>query len=302
MRVVAALFACGLLAACAVQPGAAPPGTASTASAIDAAFTEDPRPEPTPLPARTPVSRLQREIERLPSAELARWIFPEEAGRIARVELFPARWGVLTYAYFWDAPRPTSSTGVCEVTGRGVSFRVENENSLTHQQRLDPPLTPFQTMSERRFRVAGSTLAGAAAPDCSSEEPYWRWAEAPSPEALHVAANLMEQAQGRARRSGSLGFRLSCRNMPEPEGGTDTARPSCSDARGFLQRLAPSLIKRVGRTQCEGEISRGSGGGCLAAEYHDPEAPGTYRFYMVRLAGTRAPQAVEIIEGMMPPH
>ena len=298
MRSLAMFLGFGLLTGCmaATQTGSGP----STASASRAAFTVAPRPEPTPLPALSPATRTNREIERLGSAELARWILPDRAGEIAAAELFPARWGITMAAYLWRAPRPAGPRGVCQVDGWSVGFQPEN-GSLTPQQSLDPPLRPAWTLPERRFRVAGSTLDTSETPDCTAGRPFWRWSEAPSAEAIHRAVDLMEQAQVRARRPGPPGFRLGCTRMRIDEATGATSDRACPDPRAFLQLLTPDLIKRVLEGPCEGDIDAAPGGGCVIVEYHDPNAPGTYSVYMVRLAGQAIPQSVEIVQGMLPP-
>lgn len=296
MRIGVALLCTALVSACAV-PAEKQVGVPSVRSASLAAFTVRPQPEPTPLPQLQPSARPQRQIEGMTAAELARWILPAEASRIAAAELFPARWGVLTYAYLWEAPRPAGPPGVCEVSGWGVGFRIENENSLNETQRLDPPLRPAFTIPERRFRVVGSTLVGGAPTACVVGRPYWGWSEAPSAEALHRSARLMEQAQ---RSPGS--FRLGCRQMRIDERTGTTSETECADGRGLLRRLTPDLIKRVRSTRCEGDFTRSSEGECIAAEYHDPTAPGTHSLYMVRIAGEDRPRAIDIVQGMLPPH
>ena len=115
MRAVPTLLALSLLGACASAVPTA--GGPSTASASQAAFTLDPRPEPIPLPMLAPATRTNREIERMESAALARWILPAQANEIAAVEIYPARWGVITSAFLWRAPRPAGPRGVCEGDG-----------------------------------------------------------------------------------------------------------------------------------------------------------------------------------------
>jgi hypothetical protein len=301
MRLVSTLFAASLTAGCAatgpVTGGSVAP--ASTASASTAAFTVDPRPEPTPLGPRSPTSRPNREIEQMASAELARWILPEQAGEVASAEIFPPRWGVITYAYLWQAPRPAGPSGVCQVDGWGVGFRIENERSLTPQQSINPPLAPAWTVPERRFRVPGSIRAPLT-PEACATGLYWRWSEAPSAEALHAAAALVEEAQQGSGR-GATGFRLTCTQMKIDEASGITTDRACAEPRAFLKSLTPELIKRVRRSACEGDISATGEGECIAIEYHDPQAPGTHSIYMIRIAGRDVPRAVEIVQGMLPP-
>jgi hypothetical protein len=281
--------------ACATQSDN--PVSPSVRSASDAAFTGSTAAEPTPLPSLQPTSRPQRQIEAMSAADLAGWILPAEAPGIAAAELFPARWGVLTSAYLWQAPRPAGPAGVCGIVGWGVGFRIENENSLSDTQRLDPPLRPVFTVPERRFRVVGSTLSGGVPRACRVGQPYWGWSEAPSAEVLHRAARLTEQAQ---RNPGPL--RLTCRQMRIDERTGDMSEADCADARGILRRLTPDLIKRVMSTPCEGDLTRFAEGQCIAVEYHDPDASGTHSLYMVRIAGAERPAAIDIVQGMLPPH
>lgn len=296
MRSLPTLLIASILPGCAVPEPTRSPGTASASMA---AFTVDPRPEPTPLSPRAPTSRPNREVERMPSRELARWILPEHAGQITAAEIFPARWGVITYAYLWRAPDPVRALGVCQVDGWGVGFQVENERSLTPQQSVDPPLRPAWTVPERRYRVTGK-VGPLSAASCASPTPYWRWSEAPSAEAIGRAAGLIEQAQ-KIAGGRSSGLRLSCTRMVTDDATGNSIDRPCDDPPAFLQRLTPDLIKRVRSSQCAGEISHASEGECVAVEYHDPAAPGSFSIYMVRITGGDTPKAVEIVQGMLPP-
>lgn len=270
---------------------------------MDTAFVDLPRAAATPLPPLAPASRLQRQIEAMTAAELARWIVPAQAERIASAELFPSRWGRLAAAYLWQAPRPTDLPGLCRIDGWLIGFNVPNERSLSYEQHLNPPLVPASMTAEQRFRVVGSTRGPEAAePDCATGQPYWNWSVAPSAEIIHRAAALIEQAQIRAASSGRLGFTLRCSQWRMDAAQISSPDHRCADSRGLLRDLAPHLIKRVNSTPCEGEFSRLAEGDCLAVQYQDPAAPDTHSFYLVRIAGTRTPLSIDIVQGMLPPH
>lgn len=289
MRNVAGLCVALSLGACVAGPPALP--GASTASAITAAFTQEPAVEPVPLPPLSPSSRRQREIEAMTAPALAQWIFPTRSAEFSTAELYPARWGVLAYALIWREPRSAGPPGICEVSGTGISFRIEGEARLTPQQRLDPPLQPFQTIEERRFRVAGSTEPGTADPECAAGRPYWDWSRAPSAAAIHRAANLMERARARVGARRNPGFSLACSQMRTDERSGASSIVACPDPVALLLQLRPALIQRVRKTACQGDISAVSEGPCIAIEYDDPAAPGTHSFYAVRPPPTAATPA-----------
>jgi hypothetical protein len=284
------------LGACvAAEPG----GDRSAMEPLEAAIGSPVPAEPIPISAS---SRPESDVKRMSASEIAGWVLPPaEAARIARVETVSGFVPWMSYAGLYEAPRAYASLpGLCEARGWGIFFRIENESRLSQQQRLDPPLDPYQRMPVRGYRIIGSTIAEPAnPPQCAAAAPYREWFEAPSAEAAHQAVRLVEQAQ--ARRAG---YSLSCTSLRSEEGKADFVTLACPDARLLLGQLRPHLIKRVGAASCDG-LARATSGRCWGIEYHDPQAPGTHSIYSVRIAAGPArsgPTEVHIAQGMLPPH
>jgi hypothetical protein len=83
--------------------------------------------------------------------------------------------------------------------------------------------------------------------------------------------------------------------------GQEPAFPRCPNATALLKQLTPNLIKRVQRAECTSETGT-SPRGCLMIEYHDPASPGTHSFYAVKMVDEPRPRAIQITQGMLPPH
>ena len=255
-----------------------------------------PPPEPVLLPPLSPPTRLDSEIGRMSHAELARWILPAEAGRIVRADLHRGHVPRIGAVSLLTEARPSGRAGLCELRGWTVSLRVPNENALDYRQHLDPPLQPYQYTPLVKWKTAGSTLAAGPAPDCAAAMASGGWFEAPSAESAHRALSLVERAQARPQ-----GVRISCRLFRYDEARQDVVHPPCPDPAALLRQLRPNLVKRVRPADCTAATGA-SARGCLAVEYDDPASPGTHSFYAVSLADEPRLSALEIVQGMLPPH
>ncbi len=246
--------------------------------------------EPVPLPQPTPSTRLQSDLSKASPADIARWALPAaEARAIAAAELLTGFTPRANAIALYEQPRSADYAGLCEVRGYEVWLRVPNENSLTYEQHLDPPLQPYQYRPITRWKVTGSTLGGESA--CAAERPNRDWIPAPSAEVLHRALSFVERAQ-----RGLLRPRLHCRQLRMEEG-PGFATPACPDARAVLARLTPDLVRRVRTEECEGA----AGARGLAIEYHDPAAPGTHSLYVVSLPEAAPAGSLRITQAMLPP-
>lgn len=296
MRIPVLLASVASLCACVAAPEPAVEMEASARVAIEEAMRTAPAAEPITIGLLTPPTRRETEIRALSHEALARWILPDaEAAQVVRTELRRGRMPQLTGIALYAAPVATAHPGLCAVRGWDAWLRVPNESSLSYEQHLDPPLQPFQYTPALRYRILGSTVAAArmAPPDCAAALLYNDWFEGPSAQAVHRAANLVEQAQQSTR-----GVRLACQRLRHDE--TRGLHPvACTDAEAVLQRLTPDLIKRVRPADCD---VAPSDAGCLGIEYHDPYAPGTHSFYAVTVPNEARPRFLQITQGMMPPH
>jgi hypothetical protein len=284
-----------LAGGCASAP-AAPDPQGSFERASTAAFQSTPRAEPVPLPPLRPPSRLQSELQRMRQADIAHWILPaDEAARIVAADLVSGFLPRLSAVSLYEAPRRAGPPGVCSVAGHDIWLRVPDENSLTYEQHLDPPLQPYMRQPFVRWRIVGSTLADVRRnpPDCGAALPLSDWFDAPSAEALFRAVTTVEQAQrGRTRP------RLECRQLRYEEARQDFATPACPDPRALLERLTPDLIRRVRPADCEIATSARA---CLGIEYHDPAAPRTHSLYVVTVPDEDRPAWIQITQAMLPP-
>lgn len=245
-----------------------------------------------PLPPRNPPSIIQSTLERMPTAEVARWALPEHAERIVRVEFVRVWMPEIRYGAFYERAQASDRPGVCRVFVHGVNFRNYREQELTYQQHLDPPLEPYQTTDFHQYKVLGSTLTGDAATQaaCEAALPYKDWFEAPSDDAVFRAANLVERA-----RVGPSALRLTCRETvisSEPVSPTKACDP-----RAYLEKLTPNLIKRIDGVPCEGEVLGGVTGPCWKLTYHDPRSVGTGSEFHVLAAEGR----VDLYQQILPP-
>jgi hypothetical protein len=284
-----------LVGGCAANPSA-PDARRSFERASTAAHQSTPRAEPVPLPPLRPASRLQSELQQMAQAEIARWILPPEAAnRVVAAHLVSGHMPRVSAISLYEAPRPAGPPGLCAIAGDDVWLRVPDENSLTYQQHLDPPLQPYQRQPFVRWKVVGSTLADLrhGPPDCGSALPYSDWFEAPSAEALFRAVTTVEQAQ-----RGRFHPRLECRQLRYDEALQDFAVPACPNPRALLERFTPDLIVRVRPADCE---IAPSPKGCLGVEYHDPAAPRTHSLYVVVLPDEDRPAWIQITQAMLPP-
>lgn len=244
------------------------------------------------LPARTPPSIIQSTLEKMPTAEVARWALPDHADRIVRVEFVRVWMPEIRYGGFFERPQASDQRGVCRVFVHGVNFRNYREQELTYQQHLDPPLEPYQVTDQYKYKVLGSTLTGDAASQaaCEAALPYHDWFEAPSDDAVFRAANIVERA-----RVGPSAFRLSCTEMVAGSGEQVTPTRAC-DPRAYLEKLTPNLIKRINGAPCEGALA-GVAGPCWELTYHDPRAVGTGSEFHVLAAEGR----VDLSQVLLPP-
>ena len=300
----AALASLALLGACATAP-AGPPGvgegyewgtlpTSPTPLPPERQMFVTPEPRPVALPARTPPAIVQSELLRMPWAEVARWALPEHAATTTRVELTRGWMPEINLGWFFERPTATQYPGVCQVRARGVNFRKHNENALTYQQHLDPPLEPYQVWDYTKYRVLGSTLDGSAATDasCAASLPYADWFEAPSGLGVFYALQHIDRAKGWPRD-----YRLSCTEQTfDQDTVTHGARPC--DARAYLEKLTPNLIKRIDGVKCEGVLTAAPIGPCWKIVYHDPRTPGSSSEFHV-LAGQGV---VHMNQELLPPH
>ncbi len=295
MRKCIVLLAMAGLGACAAQRigpdmGTVPPADVGSSAAA---------PAPVQLPALSPASRPQREIERMSAAEIARWVVPAEASSFASIELIPARWGGLHYAILWQAPR-AAGAGTCEISGTAIWFQTVDESKLTYQERLNPPLRPYQISPERRWKVVGSTVAGSmpSAAECEAAAPHWRWPSGPSAAALFEAANLLEQAQLQAAAKRAR-YAYRCTQWHHPEGAETSVERSCPT--GTIQKFTPLGMQSVKQVQCTGLLAAVTRGRCWEMDYELREGDGHF-YYTVQLGGAGRPDAVWIKQYLPPPH
>lgn len=252
------------------------------------------------LPRLEPIERSQRDIETLAAAELIRWIVPLETARLVESEVIPSRWGRLRHLGLWEAPMPAGPPNLCVVTGLIVTLETD-ENKLTPQQSIDPPLRPAEISPARRWRVVGSTLSEGPQPTqatCASAKPYYQWPETTSGAALFEAANLVEQAQVEARRR-RASYSYRCVQTFYDEGASDLSRRYCPT--GFIQKLTPDRIRRVDEATCATDLPPVKGGRCWKLDYELREGDG-YFYYTVLVGGTSRPQALFIEQYIPPPH
>jgi hypothetical protein len=205
----------------------------------------------------------------------------------------------------YEAPRPTRRPGLCEVVQHVFLMREPANHALRPQHQFDRPREPYQSHTKRDFRIGGSTLKtydpSSFEAACWDRPPMDGYFKAPTTAVAWTGATLMEQAQAGLRGPRAPAFRFSCAQFAsEPEGGFTGARTPCRDARGAIAALAPHLLRFVKVIPCEGTLA--GPGACYEYDYRDPEAQESYRFWSVKIRGTDRPLAVELEQGMYPPH
>ena len=257
-------------------------------------------PAPTPLPALSPASRRQRDIEGMSAADFARWVLPAEAGLFAKLELTPSRWGQLGYAILWQAPRAAGPAATCEISGTGIWLQVVDENKLGDQERLNPPLRPYQISPERRWKVIGRTVGGSrpSAAECDAAAPHSQWPAGPSAAGLFEAANLLEQAQLQAQAKRAR-YAYRCTQWHYPEGAETSVERPC--ATGTIQKFTPLRMRSAKQVQCIGLLAAARRGRCWELDYELREGEGFF-YYTVRVGGAGRPEAVWIAQYVPPPH
>jgi hypothetical protein len=297
MRIALSLVAAAALSACAAVPPASQQGAQPTVQIAlpPAQLYVIPEVRFTALPPREPPAIVQSRLVKMPYAEVARWALPEHAATTTRVELLSFWMPEITLGWFYETPFVTQFPGVCEVRARGVNFRKHNERTLTYQQHLDPPLEPYQVHDTRRFRVLGSTLelGAATSASCAATLPYKDWFEAPSAESVWRAVQHIDRARGWPRD-----FTLTCtEQFYEEKTNSHGVRPC--DARAYLEKLTPNLIKRIEGVPCEGKLAaRTHPDPCWRLTYHDPRGVGTSsEFHVLATAGI-----VAMSQELLPPH
>lgn len=288
MRVIARLTAALTLAACATAPAPAP----APIKPDPAQVIVIPPARTVALPARTPPAIVQSQLERMPTAEVARWALPEHAERIVRVEFMKVWMPVIRYGGFFERAQAAGAPGVCDVFVHGVNFRPYRESELTYQQHLDPPLEPYQVTDMYRYKVLGSTLTGDAASDaaCKAALPYNDWFEAPSPGAVHLAISTIERAAGWPRE-----YKITCQDQRLAADQQTFENYACNGP-AMLEKFTPNLIKRVQGIKCEAEFVSTTAP-CFEVTFDDPKAPGTHSQYMVKTGAKR----IAIQHVLLPP-
>lgn len=295
IRTFAALIAPGTIVACTTVA----PGPDVMLEPPRAIAGERVPPKPAPLPSLSTPYRTQRAVQVMSLSEFANWVLPGGTARFAKLELVPHRWGRLTYGILWEAPRPAGFRGMCEINGTGIGFQIVNENNLSPEETVDPPLRPYGKFAERRWKVIGSTTGPhPTTAECGAAAPHWQWLSGPSPEAIHQAASLVERAQSEARQRRAR-YAYRCTQWHYEEAAETSTRRSCPS--GTIQRFTPSLIHSVKQVECTGPLSAAARGRCWELDYQFSEGD-NYYYYWVRVGGAGRPQAVWIEQYVPPPH
>ena len=244
------------------------------------------------LPARNPPSIVQSQLERMPTAEVARWALPEHAERIVRVEFMKVWMPVIRYGGFFERPGGGGAPGVCNVFVHGVNFRPYRESEQTYAQHLDPPLEPYQVTDHYRYKVIGSTLTGDAATEaaCAAALPYNDWFEAPSVQGVYLAVNTIQRAAAFPRQ-----YQITCADE-RYNTTTQAAEPFACNGADMLEKFTPNLIKRVQGIACEAGFATGYNP-CFEVTFDDPKAPGTHSQYVVKTGAKR----IAIQHVLLPP-
>jgi hypothetical protein len=290
----AVLLAAAALSACAAAPDLSAPGPTVQIALPPAQLYVIPEVRFTVLPVRKPPAIVQSRLVKMPHAELARWALPEHATATTRVELLSFWMPEITLGWFYETPFVTQYPGVCQVKARGVNFRTYDEKNLTYQQHLDSPREPYQVSEQRRFKVLGSTLDGRAATNesCVASLPYKDWFEAPSAYAAFMAMQHVDRARYRPEA-----FTLACTEQFFDEK-ANTHRTKACEARDYLEKLTPNLIKRIDGLPCEGKLAGRGPYPCWRITYHDPRSPGTgSEFHVLATEGV-----VAMSQELLPPH
>jgi len=227
---------------------------------------------PVALPARTPPSRVQSQVEKMSTAELVRWALPEHAAETIRSEPVRIWMPVIRAIWFFERPQSPGEPGVCQVFSRAVSMRIPNEDGLTYQQHLDPPLEPFQVTEMYRYKV----MEPATEQTCGGAVPDSRWFEAPSALAVFRAMTLVKAA------------------VADPAHVTVTCKDEapCNGV-ALLRTLKPDLIEYLEGKPC----APGVAGQCWQILYDSPTAPASSHQYKVTASAGR----IDIEHVMKPP-
>ena len=296
MRITSLMLA-AVVSACAAAPDpASQPGAQPTVqiSRPPAQLYTVPEVRVTPLAPRNPPAIVQSKLVKMPHAEVTRWALPEHADTTTRVELLSFWMPEITLGWFYETPFVTQYPGVCEVKARGVNFRTYNERSLTYEQHLDSPREPYQVSETRRYKVLGSTLDGRAATNasCAASLPYKDWFEAPSAHAVFMALQHVDRARGWPRD-----FSLACTEQTFDQATSTHGTRPC-DARAYLEKLTPNLVKRIDGVPCEGVLAaRTHPDPCWRITYHDPRSVGTgSEFHVLTTEGV-----VAMSQELLPP-
>ena len=306
MRPLACIAALSLTAACAAAPPALNDPVAPDGGPIAAVAPPAPEPEPVWEPlARIPEVRPNSAVERMTLRDLLAWIDPGLTANLVDAAFNRGRFPHVNAVTFSEQPQPAGRAGLCGLVQHVYLLRTPNESSLTPQQQLDLPRQPYQKMTQRLYRAGGSTLtaydpstAQGACWDHPPLEPYFK---APGAETAWRAVNLMEQAQAGLRGPRAPAFRYSCTEFaPEAEGSFTAARRACTDPRGRIAALVAHHLRFVKVIPCEGTLT--GAGVCYEYEYRDPQATETYRFWNAKIRGGDRPAAVELAQGIHPPH